>query len=70
MIFENIGKSGYNANHVYCRRPGPCHLLNSRYREPTHDSKQETNYTSFVDPFSYLCFMSDMLSCLFLAALW
>ena len=18
----------YNANHVYCRRPGPCHLLN------------------------------------------
>ena len=24
----------------------------------------------FVDPFCYLCFMSFMLSCLFLAALW
>ena len=34
----------YSANHVYCRRPGPCHLLNKRYREPTHDSKQETDY--------------------------
>ena len=35
----------YSANHVYCRRPGPGHLLNQRYREPTHDSKQETDYS-------------------------
>ena len=34
----------YSANHVYWSRPGPGHLLNKWYREPTHDSKQETNF--------------------------
>ena len=35
----------YSANHVYCRRPGLGHLLNEQYRQPTHDSKQETDYS-------------------------
>ena len=34
----------YSANHVYCCHPGPGHLLNKRYLEPTHDRKQETDY--------------------------
>ena len=39
-----------SANHVYCRRSGPGHLLN----EPTHDGKQETDYSVYV--LSFVCF--------------
>ena len=44
-LFENSNRQ-YSANYVNCRRPGPGHLLNLRYREPTHDSKQQTDYNA------------------------
>ena len=33
---------------VYFRRHGPCHLLNLRYREPTHNSKQNAYYRGII----------------------
>ena len=39
---NNVDIIQYNTSFVYCRRHGPSHLLNERYREPTHDSKQNS----------------------------
>ena len=36
----------YYKRNVYCRRPGPYHLLNERYRQPTHDSKHWRHYNA------------------------
>ena len=38
----------YSANHVYCRRPWPWSPVKLTVREPTHDSKQETDYSYFT----------------------
>ena len=55
LIYFDIQISeGYSANHVYCRRPGPGQVLNKRYREPTHESKQETDYSDVQSSITFL----------------
>ena len=41
-----------------------------KYDAWIYRKKRKKKSASFVDPFCYLCFVSDMLSCLFIEALW